>query len=521
MSFDGKYHDWNQKRIKAIIDFYNYQFIFSKKVLDLGCGHADIGGALYRLGADLTAVDARQPHLQIAGKKFPGIKTVKADLDGNWPFHGKSFDIILDLGLLCHLINIENHLNYVCSSADSFVLETAVCDSDDAQKIVSIPENKNVYDLSANGQANYVSAQYIERVLADCGMEFKRLDSNKLNSGSYKYDWKVTNSNKCDINNRRLWFVVRKASGYKISDDCKLISVPGVVSSKPLIPPKLLHNNIALPSRVLQNTNIPVAPPILAAPPPPDSSTILENKKLKVALCISGHLRTFEQNYQSVYANILSRFDCDVFIHTWDTLGLNHRHLDNLVSTISTHQLMDRINKIYNPKKIVIETNRNFDITPIIKQRSFEHRDVSGILSMYYKIEECNKLKSEYEKENNFKYDCVIRFRGDIFVESPLPIDNKTNFNYLYMPVYGNFGGLNDQFAFGGSEIMDKYSSLYSNIENHLKNNAVMNPEKLLDFHVRALSIPLARFNFKYVIKRSNGLVQDNYLLEKALGFIR
>src|SRR5579885_3078979 len=105
--FDGPYHDWNQKRIKGILEQYGHQFFAHKSILDLGCGHADISAALHRLGADITAIDARQEHLKIVNKKWPGIKTVRADLDSNWPFFGKVFDLVLDLGLVCHLGNYE------------------------------------------------------------------------------------------------------------------------------------------------------------------------------------------------------------------------------------------------------------------------------------------------------------------------------------------------------------------------------------------------------------------------------
>src|SRR5208283_5615827 len=98
MSFDGFYLDWNAKRIKIIIDHYGHQFFAHKKILDLGCGHADISGVLHRLGGDITAVDARQEHLKIVDRKYQGVKIVKADLDQPWPFFGKTFDLTLDLG---------------------------------------------------------------------------------------------------------------------------------------------------------------------------------------------------------------------------------------------------------------------------------------------------------------------------------------------------------------------------------------------------------------------------------------
>ena len=105
--FSGKYIEWNQNRIKGIIDFYGFKFFYFKKILDLGCGYADISASLLRLGADITAVDARQEHLKIISKKYPEIKTVKADLDNGWPFQGKKFDLILDLDLICHINNYE------------------------------------------------------------------------------------------------------------------------------------------------------------------------------------------------------------------------------------------------------------------------------------------------------------------------------------------------------------------------------------------------------------------------------
>lgn len=212
MTFAGKYLDWNQKRIKGIVDFYSHKFFFYKTIADIGCGYADISGVLHRLGSDITAVDARQEHLKMALKKYPGIKTLKADLDRGWPFVNKKFDMILDLDLICHLNEFENHLKSVCAHTTHLVLETAVCDSDDPNKSIVVPENKGIYDLSVNGMSCRPSAAAIERVLKDCGMDFRRIDSDKYNSGSYVYNWTSKNNDECDINKRRIWFAVKNGS---------------------------------------------------------------------------------------------------------------------------------------------------------------------------------------------------------------------------------------------------------------------------------------------------------------------
>jgi len=208
--FTGSYLDWNQKKIKAIVEYYGHPYFIHKKVLDLGCGHGDIGGVLHRLGSEVTAVDARQDHLKIVAKKYTGVKTVKADLDGPWPFYGKTFDLTIDIGLLCYLKDFETHLKTVCICSNYLILETAVLDSTDPYGLIVNTDKNNSYDGSFNGFNSQISAENIERVLKECGMSFKRIDKAKLNSGSYIYDWAPTNNRSFDIHKRRLWFCTKE-----------------------------------------------------------------------------------------------------------------------------------------------------------------------------------------------------------------------------------------------------------------------------------------------------------------------
>lgn len=262
MTFDGKYQDWNQKRIKGILEFYGHKFMYYKKILDLGCGHADISGVFYRLGADITAVDVRQEHLKMVSKKFNGIKTVKADLDLEWPFARNYFDIVLDLDLLCHLNNYEDHLRKVCSITNHLVLETAVCDSDDPEKVIILPENKSVYDSSFNGVSSRPTAAAIERILTECGMNFRRQDKNKYNSNSYVYDWESKNDDKCDINKRRFWFAVKNTSNIQFASPQNSV-IPESQFGAPLQNSNVLLQKTpkVLPPRSLQvNSNYTSAP---------------------------------------------------------------------------------------------------------------------------------------------------------------------------------------------------------------------------------------------------------------------
>jgi 2-polyprenyl-3-methyl-5-hydroxy-6-metoxy-1,4-benzoquinol methylase/glycosyltransferase involved in cell wall biosynthesis len=240
--FTGKYFDWNQKRLKGIIDHYGHHFFSNKKILDLGCGYADISGPLSRLGADIVAVDARKEHLDIASKRYPGIKTINADLDRNYPFIGQNFDIILDLGLLCHLIDYEKHLKNVCSSAKFLVLETAVSDHSDDRKSIAVKESKNVFDLSVNGLGSRPTTNAIERVLKECGMSFVRVNNNKFNSGSYKYDWVESNNSDSSLDKRRIWFCT------KDSVENTILTTPVVIQSSGATINSELENNSLIQS---------------------------------------------------------------------------------------------------------------------------------------------------------------------------------------------------------------------------------------------------------------------------------
>ena len=525
--FDGKYFDWNQKKIKSILDFYGHSFMTGKKILDLGCGFGDISGTFYRLGADVTATDARQEHLKIVSKRYPGVKTVKADLDKEFPFYKQSFDLILNLSLLCHLSNYEVSLRAACASTKYMVLETAVCDSEDNAKNITLLDSSHNYDASFNGRGCIPSAATIERILQECGMVFQRLDNSKMNSGSFQYDWQSKNDNSYDLNKRRIWFCMKSSEN---NLEIKNGAINNLLAPQQQIrSPRIQNSNITINHAVLNSyKQINKNETQLESSVNLQTESSLEKnlntnslKDLKIALCISGHMRTFETTFPSIQNYILSNLDCDVFIHTWDTLGLSYRHLDVNLKPISSEELKNKINNLFKPKKLIIEPRREFRVSSIMKMKLEPGRDVHGMLSMFYKIEACNYLKKDYESENNMKYDLVIRFRPDLSMSAVLPITKDFDKNYLYLPRYGHFSGLCDQIAFGSSEVMDKYSCIFSRLQDLLEKGTSFNPEKVLQAHILSMGLPVSKVDVKYLIKRSNGLVQDNMILERALGFIK
>ncbi len=470
--FDGIYIEWNHKKIKSIIDHFGYKYFYFKKILDLGCGHGDIGAAFARLGSEVIAVDGRQEHLDVLKKKYLNIKTQRADLDVEWPFVNKKFDIVLDLGLICHLKNWEGHLNNVCKSANILILETEVSDSADPNFCIFTEENKSVYDWALNGNGSRPSAANIERVLEKNGMTFTRLDNNKLNAGPYKYDWVLQNSNERKFGHRRLW----------IAKKSNLAIVP--------VKEEIHNQNISI--NINNNTNNNLS-------------------KYRVALCLSGHLRSFEATYKYLKENIINPTNCDIFIFSWDKLGYDGARGDRHLINQNVDE--NKIKQLYNPKKIIISKPIDFNVDKYLNRLGSGLRNPNIVSNMFYGINQSNNLKKEFENENNFKYDAVIRCRADLLFESKLDINEIASAKYnkgIFFPKFGDYGGLNDQFAFGNSESMDLYSETYKKLDDFFNDGCLWHAETLTKFTVDHFKLPILRSNINYQIKRSDGSAFKN-----------
>ena len=81
-----------------------------------------------------------------------------------------------------------------------------------------------------------------------------------------------------------------------------------------------------------------------------------------------------------------------------------------------------------------------------------------------------SQLKQMYEKNHNFKYDCVIKSRFDVALLDELDVMNQ-NLNYINSPdVCGNPNVISDWFNFSNSDNMDVYLDVYNNMPEYKSN---------------------------------------------------
>jgi hypothetical protein len=150
---------------------------------------------------------------------------------------------------------------------------------------------------------------------------------------------------------------------------------------------------------------------------------------------------------------------------------------------------------IYNPKSM------NFTKTPDIvfdKIKSVDgyqvadESSVSSVFNMWWGIYQANQLKSNYEEENGFKYDVVIRTRFDIEILEEVELRNWNN--SLFIPMGSDHrDGFNDLLAYGKSHTMDYYCSNFHHLVDYIKEGELIHPERLLRKHLSNYECSLIR----------------------------
>ena len=148
----------------------------------------------------------------------------------------------------------------------------------------------------------------------------------------------------------------------------------------------------------------------------------------RIALCYSGRPRSYSeclQNHQAVFG--LGNDNVDVFAHLWfdpELTGQPFRADAPYQGVWPGNNLKKWVERNWKPKKVVYEKQRDDEwrekysdvwntahekLDPVPRMHPKDHQ-----LGMFYGIKKVMEMKQEYEKENNFKYDYVVRMRTDL-----------------------------------------------------------------------------------------------------------
>lgn len=229
------------------------------------------------------------------------------------------------------------------------------------------------------------------------------------------------------------------------------------------------------------------------------------DEKIKIALLISGHIRS-----NSILHNLKrysELYDIDVFIFTWDTVGLKGKEM-NLEDTPDSSSIKKIIESIPNVRKFQIKNNKQYiesiqEETSKIPYFNFSSPEVF-IKSQLYSIHRSYELMEEYCKENDVSYDLVLKTRFDLklieFDVTPKLVAELNTNDIIFVPnsdvghnhpdygtscmtcdllyyerkfksvhIFDHTSIICDLFAYGSQKSMKDYCSLYLNYDNFAK----------------------------------------------------
>ncbi len=152
------------------------------------------------------------------------------------------------------------------------------------------------------------------------------------------------------------------------------------------------------------------------------------NKPYKIAVQFFGHLRTFEKCAPSIKKHLLSKFDCDVFMHTWSDTEHSTQTWHNSKSKIKSvsQSMINKIEAIYNPKMMLVEKQllpENDNLIACLHNNHAKTISANGMKFMLKSQIKVNELRKQYAKKNNIKYDICLVLRPDIFMFTDLDIN--------------------------------------------------------------------------------------------------
>lgn len=239
---------------------------------------------------------------------------------------------------------------------------------------------------------------------------------------------------------------------------------------------------------------------------------------MKLAVCLSGHYRTHDITFSNWYEKLYSKYDCDVFFHTWNVNGSRIGVLNDEISIEDLTPLEytdEQLKEKFKFTDVVIESYGDLHgmfliASSVVRERrsqmfELQNRRVVHLYSMWYKALKCFELMENYANKNNIKYDLVIKSRPDLSIfdstiqttyqfEHLSPFNlNDLDFSKVTIPLFNKSNELHDYFAIGTMELMRKYNQLYNNMEqlsNTISLSDFLNPHTLLHNYMQLFNIP-------------------------------
>jgi hypothetical protein len=231
---------------------------------------------------------------------------------------------------------------------------------------------------------------------------------------------------------------------------------------------------------------------------------------MKIAVCLSGQYRTFDKTYETWQRYLLSQYDCDIYLHTWDIIGNRVGKGDTHVTEDTSRLLYteEQLEKKYHLQKVCIESYTSpleefIQKSARVKQIrdsipanaykiNYSQRRILHLYSMWYKALRCFEMMEQQQ----IQYDIIIKCRPDIQLVDYLSLADmdvdKINW-FWYNNNHTDYMEPHDYFALGTPNVMRPYHQLYNHIQDmedileiekeHMSPSRMHGIERMLNAH--------------------------------------
>lgn len=211
---------------------------------------------------------------------------------------------------------------------------------------------------------------------------------------------------------------------------------------------------------------------------------------MKIACCISGHVREYERELSS--ANASFRDKCDMFISTWDTSGVGNIFWKGETQN-KQYINVENIRSAYNPTKIDIEQDTDYQYLKKFDMKFKNSPHGVNVLNTLLMFKKLSKSISYVDES----YDMIIRSRFDLD-ELNFDINYPCEDGYIYGK-RSQSGNPSDIFFYGNYNTVKKININEDFYTQEILDNCI-NAEHVFSFFLQKNNITFVspeKMNFK------------------------
>jgi hypothetical protein len=206
---------------------------------------------------------------------------------------------------------------------------------------------------------------------------------------------------------------------------------------------------------------------------------------MHIAVLVFGRLNKCIEHYDNILDSIGKEHTIDFFMSS-----------DN-----SSEYILNEFIRVYQPKSY---TNEKIEYTCEFNKYEGVSTNVDSMTRHFINKKRVFELFETYMENTNNQYDVVLSLRIDVVIHNHF-IFNTIEKNTIYVPEGYDYieNALNDQIAYGNSDVMKKYNNIFTLCDLLLEQKyTIPHPESLTLANLKYHNVDICRVNLQYHIDK-------------------